>query len=770
MTMHAASPRFARERSLRVPHAGLKAAALLLVLGASMLGFAQDAKPADVQTSAPIKVTHVVRPATSIPPGSSLRRQVNQQTLEHTNLTPVKTGSGVVYTCDASVAASTCTYLNTTVAGYYNSIFTNANADIYVQYGATGLGESEGYINLVPYSHYLSAITSTTPKSSIQASALSSINTYAATPYSGGNLEVTVALGTTLGMTGLTGITPTTAPCTPGTAGCYNEIVTVANAATQEEEGFTLYYDDQGGTETADQYDFYAVVQHETDEVLGTSSCISTSNPLSDGCGSGVPSAVDLMRYSSPGTLALDTAPSQTAGQYFSYNGGVNYGAIGRDATPTAKVYNTIANGEDFADYTSSSPDCGTNEAIQDATGCPGEDAGMTVLNDGQSEITILNALGFSTPEAAITSPAPGTKLNGSSATFSWGAVTGATDYWVYVGTTGVGSSNIFVNSAEITATSQTVTGLPTSGTVYVRVYSLINGEFWTSTDFTYTGGTGSSSTPATMTSPASGSTLTSSSATFSWTAGSGVTEYDLHVGTTGAGSSNIFGGTVSGQTKTVTGIPTTGGTLNVRLYSLINGAWQYIDYTYTEASPAAKATMSSPTPSSKLTSSSVTFSWTTGSLVTEYDLHVGTTGAGSSNIFAGTVSGTSKSITGIPTTGGTLNVRLYSLIAGAWQYIDYTYTEASPAAPATMSSPTPSTTLTGSSATFTWTAGSLVTEYDLHVGTTGAGSSNIFGGTVAGQTKTVTGIPTTGGTLNVRLYSLISGAWQYVDYTYTEQ
>jgi hypothetical protein len=77
---------------------------------------------------------------------------------------------------------------------------------------------------------------------------------------------------------------------------------------------------------------------------------------------------------------------------------------------------------------------------------------------------------------------------------------------------------------------------------------------------------------------------------------------------------------------------------------------------------------------------------------------------------------------------------------------------------------------LTGSSATFTWTAGSQVTEYDLHVGTTGAGSSNIFGGTVTGQSKTITGIPTTGGTLNVRLYSLIAGAWQYIDYTYTEQ
>ena len=36
----------------------------------------------------------------------------------------------ITYTCDPSVAAATCTYLNTTVAGLYNSTFTNANADI----------------------------------------------------------------------------------------------------------------------------------------------------------------------------------------------------------------------------------------------------------------------------------------------------------------------------------------------------------------------------------------------------------------------------------------------------------------------------------------------------------------------------------------------------------------------------------------------------------------------------------------------------------------
>jgi hypothetical protein len=161
----------------------------------------------------------------------------------------------------------------------------------------------------------------------------------------------------------------------------------------------------------------------------------------------------------------------------------------------------------------------------------------------------------------------------------------------------------------------------------------------------------------------------------FSWTTGTGVTQYSLHVGTTGAGSTNIFGGAVTGQSKSVSGIPT-GGTLYVRLYSLINGAWQFNDYTYAEASSAVPAAITSPAGGSTLTGSTVVFSWTSGAGVTQYSLHVGTTGAGSTNIFGGTVTGQSKSVSGIPTTGGTLYVRLYSLIGGAWQFNDYTYTE----------------------------------------------------------------------------------------------
>ncbi len=420
----------------------------------------------------------------------------------------VKTGIGIVYTCDPNVPASTCNYLNTTVAGYYNNIFTNANANIYIKFGTTGLGGSDGFINLVHYTPYVTDLTNKAVKSSIQASALSAINTYATPAYGTQNIMgISVALGAAYGFTGLLGVNAAeTASCTPYTSGCYNEVITVADAASQANGGFTFYYDDKGGTEAANQYDFYAVVQHETDEVLGTSSCISTQNSsgLSDDCdgpdpgSKGIPSPVDLLRYSSPGKLALDTTPSTTAGQYYSFDGGVDYGIGGDGGSP--KVYNTLDNGDDFADYISSSPNCGTNQAVQDAEGCPGEDAGLTILNDGQSELTILNTDGFDIPEAAISSPAPGSTLSGSSATFTWSAVPGATDYAITVGTTGVGSSNIYASPSGGPATSQAVTGLPTSGKIYVRVFSYVGG-FWTSTDFTYTGG--SSSAPTISLSPA---------------------------------------------------------------------------------------------------------------------------------------------------------------------------------------------------------------------------------------------------------------------------
>jgi len=278
--------------------------------------------------------------------------------------------------------------------------------------------------------------------------------------------------------------------------------------------------------------------------------------------------------------------------------------------------------------------------------------------------------------------------------------------------------------------------------------------------------------TSATLTTPAPSSTLSGSNVAFAWSGGVGVTEYELWVGSTGVGSSNLnYPGVTTGTTETVSGLPTAGGTLYVRLYSKINGAWQFHDYTYTAATLAGPAVLTSPVLASTLTGSSVAFSWSTGSGATEYELWVGSTGVGSSNLnYPGVTTGTTETVSGLPTNGETLYVRLYSKISGVWQYNDYTYT--AERVPAVLTTPTPSSTLTSTSVAFTWGAAAGATDYELWVGTTGVGSSNLnYPGVTTGLTETVSGLPASGGgTVYVRLYSKISGVWVYNDYTYTAE
>src|SRR5207253_5084958 len=82
----------------------------------------------------------------------------------------------------------------------------------------------------------------------------------------------------------------------------------------------------------------------------------------------------------------------------------------------------------------------------------------------------------------------------------------------------------------------------------------------------------------------------------------------------------------------TVSNLPIDGSTVYVRLYSKINGAWVFNDYTYTATTaPTAKAQLTTPAPSSTLTASTVQFQWTGGTRVSDIWLHVGST-AGASN------------------------------------------------------------------------------------------------------------------------------------------
>ena len=270
------------------------------------------------------------------------------------------------------------------------------------------------------------------------------------------------------------------------------------------------------------------------------------------------------------------------------------------------------------------------------------------------------------------------------------------------------------------------------------------------------------------LTSPTPGAQLGGSSATFTWTAGTGVTSYGLWLGTA-PGTYDLYNSTpITALTTTATGLPTNGTTIYARMFSLINGTWQSKDYTYTAHGTPVLAVLTSPTPGTQLGGSSVTFTWTAGTGVTSYGLWLGTA-PGTYDLYNSTpITALTTTATGLPTNGTTIYARMFSLINGTWQSNDYTYTAHGTPVLAVLTSPTPGTQLGGSSATFTWTAGTGVTSYGLWLGTA-PGTYDLYNSTpITALTTTATGLPTNGTTIYARMFSLINGTWQSKDYTYT--
>ncbi len=295
---------------------------------------------------------------------------------------------GITYTCDSSfnvaannAPANACAALNgSSVAGIYSNIFNNVNAKIYIQFGNAGVASSDTGLLSVPYSTYYGALSTLSTDSAVQSLTLSD----PLTAYGNTNetIDVTAALGSALGLAGAStaGIVADAASPTgydacdlsgPGT--CYNGYITMAQGVS-----FFYYPTSSADNGNGSQVDFYNVAQHETDEILGTISCIGADgggNPF-DQCGNSDASPADLFRYASQGTRSfLTTANGSLA--YFSTDGGM---------TNISTYVNTPGIG-DYGDWAFLGP-----VKVQNALVSSGY---ADLTTDGGSEIAVLNAVGF---------------------------------------------------------------------------------------------------------------------------------------------------------------------------------------------------------------------------------------------------------------------------------------------------------------------------------------------------------------------------------------
>jgi len=266
--------------------------------------------------------------------------------------------------------------------------------------------------------------------------------------------------------------------------------------------------------------------------------------------------------------------------------------------------------------------------------------------------------------------------------------------------------------------------------------------------------------------SPTPGSTLSGSTVTFSWPGGS--SQYELLLGTTLNGSDILNTGHTTATSVTPTNLPVNALPVYARLYRLDNGVWTAANYVYTAFGTPAASTLFSPSPGTALPCGIATFSWTSGTGVSQYQFQLGTTLNGSNLATTGHTTATSLQVSDLPANGLPVYARLYSLINGVWSATNYTYTACGTPTPSVLLTPAPGSTVTTPGTTFTWSQGVAVSQYDLRVGTTLNGGDIYESGHTTATSSPLVALPGGNKTIFVRLYSLIGSTWTATNYTFT--
>jgi hypothetical protein len=189
------------------------------------------------------------------------------------------------------------------------------------------------------------------------------------------------------------------------------------------------------------------------------------------------------------------------------------------------------------------------------------------------------------------------------------------------------------------------------------------------------------------------------------------------------------------------------------------------------QTNQSSPAEITSPDPKLALTSTLVTFAWSSGTGVSQYWLSIGKNSGGHDIYNENQGNKLSATVPGLPNDGSKIYVRLWSKTDKSWVSNDYTYTTCKGCSGdytlAKITSPAPGSKLTSRSVIFKWDAGKLVSRYWLSVGRNLGGFEIYNHDQGTNLEAEVIGLPHDGSKIYVRLWSLVLDTWLSTDSTF---
>ncbi len=263
-------------------------------------------------------------------------------------------------------------------------------------------------------------------------------------------------------------------------------------------------------------------------------------------------------------------------------------------------------------------------------------------------------------PPPALSSPANGATVSGTSITFQWNASAGATKYWLEI----YGGGGYFYDANVGNVTSKEVTGFPNDGTIYYWRVFAGNDAGWNPSSRRSFTNVGLPPPPA-LSSPANGTTVSGTSITFQWNASTGATRYWLEIY---GGGRYFYDANVGNVTsKQVNGFPSDGTTYRWRVLPGNAAGWNSNcpRWSFTNVRPLPPPVLSSPANGATVPGTSITFQWNASAGATKYWLEI--YGGGGYFYDANVGDVTSKEVTGFPNDGTTYRWRVLPGNAAGW-------------------------------------------------------------------------------------------------------